>query len=546
MGEFLSLNSAHLYLIILISIANAILLVMSSYKYLQVLQLSMYHTRGVFTWMKESKYRYFSELLHIGVLSFCVLIVINLVFMPFAFGIYISYLAIVFYFVLMGRFIRNTKRVTLKKPLKYTKRMNRLCVFMGIVISAITFGLALLFIDNNVLRFIFIPFTPVILHFLVVGCNLIMYPVELIIRECYIYITKQLLKKYDHLIKIGITGSYGKTSTKYILKTLLSEKYSVLITPHSYNTPMGIVKVLRNMLQPNHQIFIAEMAATYTGDINYMCRFVKPKYGIITNVGNQHLETFGNIENIKKTKFELAENIPSDGFCVFNLSNIESKSLYQDAECEKIYTKIDDENAFVTAKDISVDKNGTTFIIKIHGEKEFKVNISLLGEHNIQNILEAVALAYKLGVNVEQIKVALSKLRPVKHRLELVQLENGAVMLDDSFNSNILGAKSALDVLGKFKQKNKIVITPGLIELGNREMIENLKFGRDISKVATKVYIVNQINRKIIMKGLIDNGFDEKNIECVNTFNDAWTDVTQNLSKDDVILVENDLPDNYV
>lgn len=546
MSEFLSTSMAHLYLLIFFSIANAVVVVLGSYKYLQILQLSKYHVRGVFTWMKESKHKYFNSLLRISVISFAVQMIINLLFMPFDIGAYISYIGPLVYFFLVIKFERKIKRVKLKKPLRYTKRMSRLCVFMLLFTIAITFGTALILCNNNILRFVLVPFILILSPVLVVVSNYAMFPLEELIRKIYVYSTKQQLKKYDHLIKIGVTGSYGKTSTKYILNTLLSEKYNVLITPHSYNTPMGIVKVLRNMLQPNHQIFIAEMGATDNGDINYMCNFVKPKYGIITNVGNQHLETFGTIENIKKTKLELAQNIPSDGFCVFNLSNFESESIYNEAKCNKIYVKINDDEAFVTAKDIVVDKNGTTFYLKIKDKKEFKVNMNLLGEHNIQNVLEAVALAYKMDVSIEQIKIGLSKLRPVKHRLELIQLETGAVLLDDSFNSNILGTKSALDVLGKFKQKNKIVITPGLIELGNREMIENLKFGKNIAGVATKVYIVNNVNRKIIMRGLVDNGFSEENIVCVNTFSEAWEDVSKNLSKDDVILIENDLPDNYV
>ena len=546
MKEFLDPNFAHLYLLIIFSLANATLLIMCSYKYLQVLQLSMYHARGVFSWMKESKNKYYVNLTLCSLFSFCIALILNIVLMFFSFGVYIAYISIVIYFGFLVYFIVNNKRKPLKKPLKYTKRMYRLCIFMWFVSFFITFGLFLFLPNNNILRFLLVTLTPMLLPIITVVSNWIMYPIELIIKEVYILIVKNKLKKYDHLIKIGITGSYGKTSTKYILRTILRVKYNVLITPHSFNTPMGIVKVLRNMLQPNHQIFIAEMGATYVGDIKYMCNFVKPRYGIITNVGNQHLETFKTLGNIKKTKAELAEAIPESGFCVFNLSNIESEDLYTNAKCNKIYTKINDDNAFVTAKDIVVDKNGTTFTCKIQGKKEFKVNMKLLGEHNIQNVLEAVALAFKLGLSVEQIKIGLSKLKPVKHRLELVQLDNGAVMLDDSFNSNILGTKSALDVLAKFKQKNKIVITPGLVELGNREMIENLKYGKNISKVATKVYIVNDIHKDIITKGLLNNGFNRDNIIYVSNFKTAWNMVSKNLSKDDVILIENDLPDNYV
>lgn len=546
MEKFLNPNDAHLYLIIVFSLINATMLICCSYKYLQILQLSRYHARGVFAWMKESKNKYTRMLFASSILGFTVTLILNFVFIPFEVGQYLSYLGLGFYFMCLLYFILNNKRVPLKKPLKYTKRMYRLSVFMLVFLVAISFGLFLPFCTNDVLRFLFIPLTPLLLPVVTVVSNWIMYPVELIIKEIYILIAKKKLSKYDHLIKIGITGSYGKTSTKYILRTILSEKYNVLITPHSFNTPMGIVKVLRSMLQPNHQIFIAEMGATAVGDIKFICNFVKPKYGIITNVGNQHLETFGSLSNIKKTKKELADSIPDDGFCVFNLSNIESADIFEESTCNKVYTKINDDKAFVTATDVDVDKNGTTFNIVIENKKPFKVNMSLLGEHNIQNVLEAVAIAYKLGLSVQQIKTGLSKLKPVKHRLELVNLNNGAVMLDDSFNSNIVGTKSALDVLEKFKQKNKIVITPGLVELGNREMIENLKLGKNIAKVATKVFIVNKVHKDILTKGLISGGFDMMDIVYVDNFKQAWDMVSKSLSKDDVILVENDLPDNYV
>ena len=165
MKEFLSLNSAHLYFLIFFSIANAVVLVIASYKYLQILQLSTYHARGVFTWLKESKYKHFKSLFFIGLIGAVCQLVVNLVFLPFEIGQYLAYIAVVVYFVLMIRYIASIRRVKLKKPLRYTKRMSRLCVFLGIVITAITFGLALLFVTNNVLRFIFAPFVPLILHY---------------------------------------------------------------------------------------------------------------------------------------------------------------------------------------------------------------------------------------------------------------------------------------------------------------------------------------------------------------------------------------------
>lgn len=546
MGNIFDIHSIHLYLLILFSLLNSILLIWGSYKYLQVLQLSYYKSRGILHWIRDTKSRSTTYLVYNSLLSFAILLVLNVLSMPFEHPYFASYVGLCFYFGSLVHFVTRFKKEPMKKPLIYTKRVTRLSILMFLFISISSFGLLVLFHNIDVLRFLIFVLYPCVLFLVVMLCNFLLLPIEILIKAFYIFIAKNKLKKYDSLIKIGITGSCGKTSTKNILKTILSEKYNVLITPHSFNTPMGIVKVLRTMLQPNHQILIVEMGAMFKNDIKYICNFVKPTYGIITNVGNQHLESFGSIDLIKKTKFELAEAIPDNGFCIFNLDDEISNELYNIATCNKFYTKTNDESAFITAKDIVIDGNGTSFKIKIKGKKEFNVTTKLLGEHNVQNILEAVAVAENLGLSVPQIKLGLSKIKPVKHRLELVQLDNGAILLDDSFNSNVVGVSSALNVLSKFKNKRKIVITPGLVNLGDRTSAENQIFGEKIAKVADIVYIVNETNKLAINNGLLSAGFDQENIISVSTFKEAWDLIHLNIQADDVILIENDLPDNFI
>ncbi len=352
-------------------------------------------------------------------------------------------------------------------------------------------------------------------------------------------------KEYKNLIRIGITGSYGKTSTKHILATILSEKYNVLYTPGSYNTSMGNVKVIREQLKPEHEVFISEMGARKRLDVFDICSFVRPNIGIITSIGEQHLETFKNIENVKKTKAEILAGTTFDG-AIFLPEN--------DERCLDLYNKNPRKNKYlystvagnsdVYASDIKTSKDGSEF--KIHSKKlgTYSCKTVLLGMHNVQNIVCAVAVAEYLGLSKEQIVEGIRKTKPVEHRLQLLPSTNGTTVIDDAFNSNPVGSKYALDVLSTFEGR-KIIITPGMVELGKEEYNLNKEFGKQMARVVDIAILVGNNRAKPIEEGLKEEGFNDMNIYVVNSLDEATKRLAKLTKAGDVIIFENDLPDSY-
>ena len=366
-----------------------------------------------------------------------------------------------------------------------------------------------------------------------------MCPVEYIIKCRYINKTKNKLSKLK-CKKIGITGSFGKTSTKNILCQILEEEFKVCKTPKSYNTPMGICKTVLENLNEEHDFFIVEMGARREGDIAFLSKLVQVEYGIITPIGEQHIETFGSIENIEKTKFELCEFIDEEGVVIFNGKSLSNYKLFKKCKTKKYLLCRD--NSFAFASNILMNEHGSKFTLNID-KKEIDVETKLLGKLNIDNIVTASAMAYLLGENLFNIKKGISKVKPIEHRLELINGEKVCV-IDDSYNSNLSGAKEALQVLSTFK-KRKIVITPGIVEMGMRQEEVNFNLGKEISKIADICIIMNKINKNSLKNGLKSGNFDENSIFFANTREEQKNLLNKILLNNDVILFENDLPDNY-
>ena len=309
---------------------------------------------------------------------------------------------------------------------------------------------------------------------------------------------KKLAARPD-IIKIGITGSYGKTSVKFILGTILQEKYQTLITPSSFNTPMGVTKIIRERLTPATQVFVAEMGARHVGDIKELCRLVHPRYGVLTSVGPQHLDTFHTLERIKNTKYELMDAVPADGCCFFPDDGAICRELYDRTEKEKRLCCLHySPDADVWATDVTVSPMGSRFVLHTSAE-EIACETRLLGEHNIQNILLAATVALHLGLTMRQVARGISKLQPVEHRLQLIP-SPGITIIDDAFNSNPKGAEAAVKVLGAF-QARRIIITPGMVELGGQEAAFNREFGRKICGNADIAMLVGRNTRSRLPKG---------------------------------------------
>jgi UDP-N-acetylmuramoyl-tripeptide--D-alanyl-D-alanine ligase len=375
--------------------------------------------------------------------------------------------------------------------------------------------------------------------------SILVQPIETAIRNWYFNDAKKKLAGFQDMIRIGITGSYGKTSAKVILATILSEKYKTYATPHSYNTPMGVTRAIREQLDGSYQVFIAEMGARRTGDVAELCRLVCPRYGLLTGIGPQHIETFLTMKNVASTKYELVESLPQDGMAFFPCDNGICLALYRKTNKPKALFGFDDcgEPLTMTARDISSGPQGSAFILVGPGGEAVQCTTALLGRHNVQNILGAAAVAHTLGLSMEEIARGIAKTEPVEHRLQLIPTGNGITVIDDAFNSNPAGARAAIEVLKSFPGR-KIIVTPGLVELGDAEAEENEAFGQAMAG-AVDIAILVARNAEAMKRGLLDAGFDEGNVIVTGKLAEATVELGKLTRIGDVVLFENDLPDHY-
>lgn len=344
---------------------------------------------------------------------------------------------------------------------------------------------------------------------------------------------------------IGITGSYGKTSSKYILSTILEQKYNVLMTPESYNTTMGVVRTINEKLNPLHQIFVCEMGAKNIGDIKEICDLVNPNIGLLTAIGPQHLETFKSIENVKRTKLELVDAVQKEGCSFVNVADENIKDI--EFKGKNIKFGLDKNNSDYYAYDIEISEKGSKFNVKLKNGDNIEIKTKLLGKHNIINIVGAVAIAIELGLSKEEIKAGVRFLKPVPHRLELKQNANGSITIDDAYNSNNKGAKMALEVLKSFKTRNKIIVTPGIVDLGEKQEEYNKKFGNQIAESNLDfIILVGEEQAKPIYAGIQEKGFSEDKVYIAKNLEEAINKMNHIMNSHSVVLFENDLPDNYL
>jgi UDP-N-acetylmuramoyl-tripeptide--D-alanyl-D-alanine ligase len=375
--------------------------------------------------------------------------------------------------------------------------------------------------------------------------SLLVQPIENAIKRWYFNDARKKLAGFEGMIRIGITGSFGKTSTKVILAAILSEKYKTYATPHSYNTPMGVTRAIREQLDGSFGVFIAEMGARRPGDIAEMCLLVSPHYGLLTGIGPQHLETFKTLENVAKTKYELIEALPQDGMAFFPCDNGICLELYRKTEKQKALFGFGEcrEPLYMSARDIVNGPQGSAFILAGPDGETAQCTTKLLGLHNVQNILGAAAVADALGLSMEEIARGIARIEPVEHRLQLIPTGNGITVIDDASNSNPEGARAALEVLKTFPGR-KIVVTPGLVELGDAEYAENEAFGRAMAG-AVDIAILVARNAAAMKKGLLEAGFDENNVIVTGKLAEATEALGKLARVGDVVLFENDLPDHY-
>ena len=426
-----------------------------------------------------------------------------------------------------------------KKPLVYTPRVKRMLATLGLL-----YALALL------PALLGLPYGGGIFGLSLLGApllvqlaNCINSPVEKAISARYVEEARRKLADMPDLTVIGITGSFGKTSTKYFLHSLLSTQYNVLMTPGNYNTTLGVVRTVRELLSPTHQVFICEMGARHPGDIQEICDLVHPRYGVITAIGEQHLESFGTVDTIIRTKFELYDAVPEEGLIFLNFDNPHIAA--HGKKPNQVTYGLADQRDYL-ATDIGIDGSGTRFTVTGPGGEQAQFRTKLLGEHNVQNITAAIGVCHKLGISFETLLPAVRRLEAVPHRMQLIGGGGGYTVIDDAYNSNPAGAEAALRTLA-LCQGQRILVTPGMVELGEREFDLNFAFGQQAAQYCDYVALVNPRQAEPIRQGLLDAGFDESKLCVADTLQQAlaFAKTCGDPAQPRFVLLENDLPDNY-
>lgn len=523
---------------------NVFLMILFSYYMTKVrhgfhmLQLESYKNERYRGWMKKNKNQIFKkrELL---------------LFLPI-FLLFINKTVALFIGILIAILIYLSRDIyEEKKPLVITKRIKRMFITASMIffIFAILANIFLSNIDTSsplftiivVVNLCIMNLITIFSMDMVLLVNNINKPIENHINKKFYNQAKKKLEEMTNMQVIGITGSYGKTSTKYILSTILEQKYNVLMTPESFNTTLGVVKTINEKLNSMHQIFICEMGAKNIGDIKEICDLVNPEYGVLTAIGPQHLETFKTIENVRRTKMELVEATHKKAFVNYEDENIKQTKI----EKENVKYGMS-EDCDIYAYDIHITESGSIFSVHTKEGEITNIKTKLLGEHNIVNIVSAIAVAKELNLSNEQIKAGIRFLKPVPHRLELIKKANGLTIIDDAYNSNIQGAKKALETLKLFKGKNRILVTPGIVDLGEYSEKYNYELGKKAASCADYIILVGEKQAKPIYEGIVSEKYAKDNIFIAKNLQEAIKKWSEFSVKDSVILLENDLPDNYL
>ena len=437
---------------------------------------------------------------------------------------------------LQNLFVKNLES---KKTLVWTPKAKRLYAistlysFAFIYILLSNFGFLGLLIAL-VISYLYIP--------LLILSVVTLKPYELVNRQS---VKRKIRKKILYLKSkglkiIGITGSYGKTTIKEYLYTILSSKYTVLKTPDSYNTLFGIASVVDLELDENYDFFICEMGAYKKGEIAELCSCILPDHAILTGINEQHIERFGSISNTIEAKFELIKAIPKDGISVMNIDNHNIRTNYQRFTSKPIL--YGSRSPSFIYKEVRMNSGITSALFEIDGNSIKVQCTGVFGLGSVSNLLGASVMAYKLGVDIKSIEKSYTKLKPSKHRLEITQKEDGTTVIDDSYSSNVDGFRNALTFLNSFNGRSKVLVTPGIVELGKFTNDIHRGLGDLADKVCDIVILVGKTDRTDSLASHIEG----EKVYYIDSIYHLKNKLSELQLKTPVVLIENDLPEHYI
>jgi UDP-N-acetylmuramoyl-tripeptide--D-alanyl-D-alanine ligase len=378
----------------------------------------------------------------------------------------------------------------------------------------------------------------------------IVKPIQALDNRRFVERARRRLAEVDPLA-IAITGSFGKTTTKACVASVAELRGAAYATPASFNTYLGVVRAINEGLTAKHKSFVAEMGAYRLGDIAELSDLVHPTIGVLTAIGPAHLERFGSLDAIEQAKGELAEALPRDGVFVTTADDERCVRAAERTQARIIlFSAAGAANAELTAHDISMAEGTTRFAMRRAGgsgePEEALVRTRLLGRHNVANLLAAAAVGTSLDLSLDAIARALARVTPPAHRLApILNRQAGIVVIDDAYNSNPVGAAAALEVLASHQAERRLLVTPGMVELGEREDEENERFGTQAAAVCDLVVLVGEERSRPIRAGLDAASFPEAQIHVVANASEAEALLARTTRRGDVVLFENDLPDLY-
>jgi UDP-N-acetylmuramoyl-tripeptide--D-alanyl-D-alanine ligase len=451
--------------------------------------------------------------------------------------------------IALGGFARREPPQGEIKPLVFTERAKRLfgasllvpvaCAVLGVVLSIV--------LSSDVpiaVAALAIVAALSLSAWLVAGANAALAPMQRRVNRRFESAARAKLGEIAPTVT-GITGSYGKTTTKVCIGAVLSEHEPTLITPASFNSFLGVVRTINEHLEPEHRDLVVEMGMYRAGDITELCELVHPVIGVLTAIGPVHLERLGSIEAIADVKAELALALPADGHLVANGDDSRCVEIAGRVSVDTVLYGLENTEARVRAEQVGLADGRTHFELVID-EQRIAVSSGLLGRHNVSNLLAAAAVGHLRGMELDQIARGLGRVQPPEHRLQPIpNARAGIVVIDDAYNSNPAGAAAALEVLRTHPAKRRILVTPGMVELGDQEAELNERFGRQAAAVCDRVILVGPRRTQPIEAGLRAEGFDPEAIDVVRDIAGA-TDVLGRMTRaGDVVLFENDLPDMY-
>ncbi|MEO1164053.1 MAG: UDP-N-acetylmuramoyl-tripeptide--D-alanyl-D-alanine ligase [Chloroflexota bacterium] len=415
----------------------------------------------------------------------------------------------------------------------------------GIESDRLTVGLLL---GSGLLGFLLAP------AWLMLG-NLAMTPVEAFLRQRFINQALAVLDTIQPKI-IGITGSYGKTTTKNFLRDILNGRYKTYATPKSYNTMMGVTLAINTDLADDFSVeyFISEMGAYVEGEIARICGLTPPDISIVTEVGPQHLERFGSLENIAIAKYEIISHLKPHGLGVFNWDNPYVREMYERGypdnriavSRELSLDALPENPPRFIATDISETLDGLVFTVHdLETAQSEQIITPVVGEHNVTNLLLTIAVAVHEGMLLRDIALRAKMLQPAESRLVRQTTDAGITIINDAYSANPVGVLSSLKVLGMHQTGKRLLITPGMVELGDLHETENRKLGVAATDFATDIILVGEKQTEPIKEGVLSTDFPTERLHIVDTLSDATTWYQQNLQAGDTVLFLNDLPDTY-